>query len=596
MLALRLSRGAHPAVQLRRLMVVAASAGTGFLLLCTMGYAMGHPDDASTAALLRLAWCLTPLAATVYLAVAVARTDPGARPRSGLAAVGLGPAGLMAVSAVTTALSCVLGSLLAMLVFLHLRGDLNGMPFDGAAAQFLAAGRPLPLPAALTLLVLVPASASLTVALALRPREPRTPAQARPFGRFGAYGRADHHESFGSYGRFGARRRGPRTGTPATTAMTGTAMTGTTAATMTGTTAGADGVRAVVDGVGGPTAGSGTHGLTSTPGHHGVSGTADSHGLTSTPGHHGVPGLPDSHGLSDTAGTKALTGTNGTTGTTGATSTGQPNGTPGTAGAGHTNGTNGTTGTVHTNGAPGTTRTPGTDHQAGPATTADPADAPHPDAVQAIVGLTDLPAAPRPAPSGLPWGIATLAAGLAVESYAGRAAAGSALPMPGGLAGGAPAVLLGWVLTATGLALAGPGLTHLCGRLLQAFRPGALRLLAGRVLMDEASRIGRPLGVVCAVASGGYAMSTLYDPSGPAFGPLTLLGTLLVAGCAVATLFTAAVEARQSRADTTAALVRLGAPAATLRSAAAVRAGALLALFGPLTLAVAQLAAMPLTR
>ncbi|MEU2732317.1 hypothetical protein ABZ650_31820 [Streptomyces griseoviridis] len=563
MLALRLSRGAHPAVQLRRLMVVAASAGTGFLLLCTMGYAMGHPDDASTAALLRLAWCLTPLAATVYLAVAVARTDPGARPRSGLAAVGLGPAGLMAVSAVTTALSCVLGSLLAMLVFLHLRGDLNGMPFDGAAAQFLAAGRPLPLPAALTLLVLVPASASLTVALALRPREPRTPAQARPFGRFGAYGRPDHHESFGSYGRFGARRRGPRTGTPATTAMTTTAMTGTTAATMTGTTAGADGVRAVVDGVGGPTAGSGTH------------------GLTSTPGHHGVPGLPDSHGLSDTAGTKALTGTNGTTGT------GHTNGTPSTADAGHTNGTTGT------NGAPGTTRT---DHQAGPATTADPADTPHPDAVQAIVGLTDLPAAPRPAPSGLPWGIATLAAGLAVESYAGRAAAGSALPMPGGLAGGAPAVLLGWVLTATGLALAGPGLTHLCGRLLQAFRPGALRLLAGRVLMDEASRIGRPLGVVCAVASGGYAMSTLYDPSGPAFGPLTLLGTLLVAGCAVATLFTAAVEARQSRADTTAALVRLGAPAATLRSAAAVRAGALLALFGPLTLAVAQLAAMPLTR
>ncbi|MFJ3197530.1 hypothetical protein ACIPJQ_33460 [Streptomyces griseoviridis] len=567
MLALRLSRGAHPAVQLRRLMVVAASAGTGFLLLCTMGYAMGHPDDASTAALLRLAWCLTPLAATVYLAVAVARTDPGARPRSGLAAVGLGPAGLMAVSAVTTALSCVLGSLLAMLVFLHLRGDLNGMPFDGAAAQFLAAGRPLPLPAALTLLVLVPASASLTVALALRPREPRTPAQARPFGRFGAYGRPDHHESFGSYGRFGARRRGPRTGTLSTTApaaamTTTTAMTGTTGPTAA-TTAGADGVRAVVDGVGGPTAGSGTH------------------GLTSAPGHHGVPGLPDSHGLSDTAGTKALTGTNGTTGT------GHTNGTPSTADAGHTNGTTGT------NGAPGTTRT---DHQADPATTADPADTPHLDAVQAIVGLTDLPAAPRPAPSGLPWGIATLAAGLAVESYAGRAAAGSALPMPGGLAGGAPAVLLGWVLTATGLALAGPGLTHLCGRLLQAFRPGALRLLAGRVLMDEASRIGRPLGVVCAVASGGYAMSTLYDPSGPAFGPLTLLGTLLVAGCAVATLFTAAVEARQSRADTTAALVRLGAPAATLRSAAAVRAGALLALFGPLTLAVAQLAAMPLTR
>ncbi len=67
-------------------------------------------------------------------------------------------------------------------------------------------------------------------------------------------------------------------------------------------------------------------------------------------------------------------------------------------------------------------------------------------------------------------------------------------------------------------------------------------------------------------------------------------------GCTVATLLTAAVEARQSRADTTAALLRLGAPATMLRSAAALRAGALLALFGPLTLMVAELAALPLAR
>jgi hypothetical protein len=64
----------------------------------------------------------------------------------------------------------------------------------------------------------------------------------------------------------------------------------------------------------------------------------------------------------------------------------------------------------------------------------------------------------------------------------------------------------------------------------------------------------------------------------------------------VATLLTAAVEARQARAATTAALLRLGAPATMLRSAAAVRAGALLALFGPLTLTVAELAALPLAR
>ncbi|MZG16665.1 hypothetical protein GTY44_24795, partial [Streptomyces sp. SID5914] len=155
-------------------------------------------------------------------------------------------------------------------------------------------------------------------------------------------------------------------------------------------------------------------------------------------------------------------------------------------------------------------------------------------------------------------------------------------------------VLIGWALTALGLALAGPGLTHLCGRLLQAARPGALRLLAGRVLMEESHRIGRPLGVVAAVAAAAYVTATVYDGDGPAFGPLGTLGAVIVAGCTVATLLTAAVEARHARADTTGALLRLGAPPATLRAAATVRAAALLALFGPLVLVVAVLAALPL--
>lgn len=230
-----------------------------------------------------------------------------------------------------------------------------------------------------------------------------------------------------------------------------------------------------------------------------------------------------------------------------------------------------------------------------------PAPAPEPAAdaepTATVTGPVDLdptrPPAPREVPKGLPWGVAVLAAGLAVEAYANRTADTDGLSMPGGHAGGPAGVLAGWVLTALGLALAGPGLTHLCGRLLQAVRPGALRLLAGRVLMEEATRIGRPLGVVCAVASGAYAMTALYDTDA-SVGPLTTLGTLLVTGCTVATLLTAAVEARQSRADTTAALVRLGAPATVLRSAAALRAGALLALFVPLTVVIAELAALPL--
>ncbi|MEU8653940.1 hypothetical protein [Streptomyces sp. NPDC048737] len=472
MLALRLTRSARPAVQLRRLLVAAASAGTGFLLLCTLGHALSHPGAPAGAAL-RLAWCAVPLAATVHLALAVARTDPGTRPRPGLAAIGLGPTRLMAVSATTTALSTALGSMLALLVFLHLRGDLTGMPFDGAAASFLAADVPLPLPAALTLLALTPAAASLTVALTLRPRDNRPARTTRgtnpALRRFTTS--AGGRETFGAYGRFGARQ--------ARRAVTAPGPDGDGAPRQPGRTLTAP----VLD------------------------------GDTRRPRHTVATAAPDGDG--------------------------EARETP-----------------VH---APGHT----------------PHDSPRPD------------------PTGLPWGAALLAAGLAVEAYAGRTP-GHQLTLPGGPTGPA-AVLLGWTLTAIGLAVAGPSLTHLCGRLLQSARPGALRLLAGRGLMAEASRIGAPLGILCAVASGAYTMAALHDPADPSFGPLATLGAALVGGCALATLLTAAVEARQARAGTTAALLRLGAPSTVLRGAAALRAGALAALFVPLTLTVAALAALPLT-
>ncbi|WCH94597.1 hypothetical protein POD33_21640 [Streptomyces moderatus] len=475
MLALRLTRGAHPAVQLRRLLVAAASAGTGFLLLSALGYAMSHPDSPA-AATLRLAWCAPPLAATIHLAVAVARTDPGTRPRPGLAAAGLGPGRLMLVSATTTALSCLLGSMLALLVFLHLRGDLTGMPFDGAASQFLAADSPLPLPAALTLLGLTPALASAAVALLLRPKlaaPATTKAKARPYGRFGVSGRSADRETFGAYGRFGARLR--------------------------------DAVR----------------------------------GGATTP---------------DTASAERAAGA-----------------APGAAQAGQNGG-------------------------APQASAIDPAAAPAEEdgSRQAPDDLTHFPV-PRKPPAGLPWGITILTAGLAVETYAGRVTADDTLALPTALPTGPTAVLVGWVLAAVGLALAAPGLTHLCGRVLQAVRPGPLRLLAGRGLMAEATRIGRPLGVVCAVAAAVHAMAPRPDSAATAaIGPLSALGATVVAGATVATLFMAALEARQARADTTAALLRLGAPTAMLRSAAALRAGVLLAVFGPLTLIVAELAALPL--
>ncbi|MFE1026528.1 hypothetical protein ACFW5I_18510 [Streptomyces sp. NPDC058818] len=502
MLALRLTRAAHLAVQLRRLLVAVASAGTGFLLLCALGHAMTHPGTPGASAL-RLAWCAAPLAATVYLAAAVARTDPGTRPRPGLSAIGLGPGRLMAVSATTTALTGAFGSVVALLVFLHLRGDLTGRPFEGAVSDALAVGQALPFPAALTLLSLVPATASAAVALTLRPREPRPtpPTGSRRYGRFGAYGWGAARETFGTYGRFGARLApASPAGSPAT-----------------------------------PPAGS----------------------SDAPPA--GSPAAPATSSLAaPPAGSRA-------------------------AGAARV-------------GAGGALLT-----QAGATHPAPPTDVPQPtpDAVPGHPTPTPTPTSteatttttPTPRPqntTALPWGIAVLTAGLAVETYAGNTAAPSpdATPSAG--------VLFGWALTVLGLAMAGPGLTHLCGRLLQTARPGALRLLAGRVLMEESHRIGRPLGVVCAVASAAYAGTALYSTDGADFGPLSVLGALLVVGCTVATLLTTAVEAKHARADTTDALLRLGAPPATLRAAAAVRAGALLALFGPLTLIVAQLASLPL--
>ncbi|CAL9442964.1 hypothetical protein SUDANB1_02275 [Streptomyces sp. enrichment culture] len=575
MLALRLTRGAHPAVQLRRLMVTAASAGTGFLLLCALGYALGHPGSPGAAAL-RLAWCAAPLAATVYFALAVARCDPGTRPRSGLSAIGLGPVRMMAVSATTTALSCTLGSMLALLVFLHLRGDLTGMPFDGAAADSLAAGRPLPLPGALTLLALVPVGASVAVALALRPREagPAAPRAARRYGSFGGYRRTGTHETFGAYGRFGRQIVRPTDGRAAEPA----AKSGPPAARTGGSApAAATGPGGTVSAVADPARPPAVDLGAMAPGAVDPSsmdpGAVDPGSMDPAAMDPGAmdpgavdPGAvdPGAEGAPPAAPHPAAPGAAGARG---------PAGDPAQRLSAHAAAPD-AAGAISPAGALARHPVP-----AAPDVPDEASDATLPDTVAA--------------PSGLPWGITVLAAGLAVVSYTSRTA-----PTPPDLSfsGASPGVLAGWALAAVGLALAGPGLTHLCGRLLQSARPGALRLLAGRILMAEAVRIGRPLGVVCAVLSAAWAMALLHAPDELSLGPLTTLGVLLVTGCTTATLLTAAVEARQARADTTAALTRLGAPASALRSAAALRAVALLAVFGPLTLTVAELAALPLAR
>lgn len=357
MLALRLARGSRPLVQLRRLLVAAAAACTGFLLLYVLAEALDRPAGSFP----RLLWALIPLAATVQFAVAVARTDPATRPREGMDAAGVGPVRLTLVATISTAVSCTLGSALALAVFLHLRGDLAGLPFDGAGARLLHADQPLPVAAALTLLALVPLAAAAATAVLLRPHTPLAPQ------------------------------------------------------------------------------------------------------------------------------------------------------------------------------------------------------------------------------TGLPWGITLTACGLATQAYAGRGGGG---------------MLAGWSMTAVGLALAGPGLAYACGTLVQAVRPGALRLLAGRALQEEAPRVGPPLGVLCAVGAGALTALALRDRGGllVPLGPLTGPAAALVALCATATLLTSAVEARQSRSAGREALLDLGAPAKVLRTAASLRATALVAVCLPLSWGVAQLTSMALTR
>ncbi|WP_433892989.1 hypothetical protein [Streptomyces sp. CA-111067] len=197
------------------------------------------------------------------------------------------------------------------------------------------------------------------------------------------------------------------------------------------------------------------------------------------------------------------------------------------------------------------------------------------------------------APGGLPWGVAFTAVGLAVEATAPR---GGGFALPGGLGAAGFALLGGWMLTSIGMVLAGPGLVFACGRVLAAYRPGALRLLAGRALQEEAVRVGRPLGLLCATVTAGLGGYQLHrDGSGP-LGPVTAFAAALIAVCVLATTVSALLDARRARARSTTTLRDLGATPALLRGAVALRATAVLAVLVPLTALIAGLASVPTAR
>ena len=370
MLSLRVLRGSGPAMLGRWALVTVASAGSGLLLLSALGWALAHPGSTASHTVVRLVWCLVPVVVTVQLAAAVGRAQSAAWPRDGLSSVGLGRTGLIALAAVTTAVVCAVGSAVALLVFLQLRGDVTGTRWSGVGPGLLAAGRSLPPAGVATLLTVVPAAAAGTVLVRLRSN--RTEA-------------------------------------------------------------------------------------------------------------HDVPGS-------------------------------------------------------------------------------------------------------------LPWGVALVAVGLSVEVAAPK---GDGLPLPSGLGVIAPGAVGGWIVTTAGMVLAGPGLVHACGRLLAAYRPGAVRLLAGRTLQHESRSIGRPLGLLCATGAAALSAYTLQSGGGHRLGPVSVFAFTLIAVCVLATAAVSLTETANARTEARNALHEVAASPATLRAALAVRATALLAVLVPLTFLVAALSTLP---
>ncbi|MBQ1159873.1 hypothetical protein KBZ21_17470 [Streptomyces sp. A73] len=185
MLTLRLTLTAPPLALLLRLLLLCASAGIGLLLLATLSYALEHPGH-RVAALVRLLWCLVPLAVAAQLAAALGRTEPRPEVRSGLDAAGLGPARLPLLAARTAAVPGLAGSALVLLVtargdiggLVGTDGSVHGLTLPGAATGLPLPEQPLPAPAVVTLLSTVPLLTALAAAWGARSGAPAPAAGA----------------------------------------------------------------------------------------------------------------------------------------------------------------------------------------------------------------------------------------------------------------------------------------------------------------------------------------------------------------------------------------------------------------------------------
>ncbi|MGI5348521.1 hypothetical protein ACQEU8_10030 [Streptomyces sp. CA-250714] len=191
-------------------------------------------------------------------------------------------------------------------------------------------------------------------------------------------------------------------------------------------------------------------------------------------------------------------------------------------------------------------------------------------------------------------GTTLTAGGLLLAAYAARAGAAEGWAVRAEDLAASP-LAAGWLLTAFGLVLAGPGLTTLSGHLLGSVRPGLVRLLAGRSLIREAPLLGRPLGALSAVAAAlvALARARLADDGTPAPGPLVGLAAVLTGCCVGGAVLAALARTRRGRAPLRELLDRIGAPRRLGRAVTLLRGAVVTVLFAALAVTAGLLAAVP---
>lgn len=232
---------------------------------------------------------------------------------------------------------------------------------------------------------------------------------------------------------------------------------------------------------------------------------------------------------------------------------------------------------------------PGTEPAAVPASTS-----PNPQATHRSTARTPDSVGPDERSSTRPlWGAALGVAGLVAAAYG----AAHGLPPLHGTLGTAAGVLAGWLLLALGVALSVPGVLDSCGRAVAAGQPGALRLLSGRALQQQAHRMGGPLGLLCVVGAGSVAALQL-SGAGLLHAPLGAAGAaglLLVPVCAVVGALTGRAAWQAERAAAAGALRQLGAGRTVRRRSAVLRGGVLLGVLAPLAWVTGTLATLAVT-